>query len=157
MPELSVDNELSQITGPQCLDMITFTCNLLNSTDPFFDWYANDVLLARYTYRVGDMFPFDIVPDEMINATVVMSSVNMFKTLHSYYNYTLSVNLRDLLPFQGQNISCGTTRERSTPFPVNNFEVVGELSTFILLHHVPIIMLVTFNFPALNGVILTQI
>ena len=121
-PELTVDDGLSQLTGPQCLRMITFACTFLDFTSFGIGWYADDALLARYAFQAGTTFPIEFIPEPIIEATVMLSYANASGGRYNYYNYTLSANLTAFLPFQGQNITCGSATVRSNYFPINNLE-----------------------------------
>ena len=116
----------SQLFGEYCPGSVTFTCNALGfGTSGLIDWYINDTLLARYTYVASHNFPVTVMVQSSLNAVAQISSSSFFNGQFNFENFTLSVDLEDLLPFQGQNITCGTIAERSNDFNINKFTILG--------------------------------
>ncbi len=62
---------------------------------------------------------------ESINGVAQISHAN-FTTTFNYFNFTLSVNITELLPFEGQNLFCGITSMRSNVVPVDNLILLGK-------------------------------
>ena len=110
---------------PQCLREVTLTCNALEFNSPIISWFAGDTVLARYYFIVIDEYP-RVVRTDSTNATAQISYAN-FTTTFNYFNFTLSVKVNQLIPFQGQNFTCGTTSMRSSAIPVDNLKVLGKI------------------------------
>ena len=126
LPQLT-SNVGSQLSGEYCPGSVILTCNALGfGTSGLIDWYINDTVLARYTFRVDDKFPFIVMVEDILNATVQISSSNFSNGVFNFENFTLSVDLVNLFPFQGQNITCGTITERSNVFNINKFTIQGK-------------------------------
>ncbi len=112
---------------PRCSQEINFTCTALGFNSAGISWFAGDTDLATYDFIRTDVYPLPVMT-QSINATALIVHAN-FSTLFNYFNFTLSANITELLPFQGQNFTCGTTSMRShaIPVPVDNYEVPGKL------------------------------
>ncbi len=119
--------EVEYTFEPRCSREVTLTCNALELNSPRIRWFAGDTVLAEYNFILADVYPRKVMT-ESINATAQISHAN-FTTTFNYFNFTLSVNITELLPFQGQNFTCGTTSMRSNaiPVPVDNDEDQGKL------------------------------
>ena len=119
----------SQLSGGYCPGSVIITCNALGfGTSGLIDWYISNTLLARYTYRANDDFPSTVMRESSIlNAMVQISSSSLINGLFNFDNFTLSVDLDDLLPYEGQTISCGTLAERSNVFNINQFTILGKV------------------------------
>ena len=116
----------SQLSGQYCPGSVTLTCNALGfGASGLIDWYINDTLLARYTYVASHKFPFAVMVQSSLNAVVLISSSSLINGQFNFENFTLLVDLDDLLPFQGENIACGTLLQRSNVFNINKFTVLG--------------------------------
>ena len=116
----------SQLFGEHCPGSVTLTCNTFDfGTDGLIDWYINDTLLARYTYKANHKFPLAVMVQNSLKAVAQISSSSFINGQFNFENFTLSVDLDDLLPFQGQNITCGSFGERSNVFNINKF--VGKI------------------------------
>ena len=126
LPQLT-SNIGSQLSEEYCPGSVTITCNALGfGRSDLIDWYINDTLLARYTYASNHIFPFAVMVNTSLNAVAQISSSSFTNSQFNFENFTLSVDLDDLLPFQGQNITCGTLAERSNVFIINTFEILGK-------------------------------
>ena len=132
VPQLNSDIG-SQLSGEYCPGSVTLTCNALGfGTSGLIDWYISNTLLARYIYSPSDTFPSTVmVESSIMSAMVQISSSNFINGQFNFENFTLSVDLDDLLPFQRQTITCGTLADRSNVFNINSFTVLGKI---ILLH-----------------------
>ncbi len=100
-------------------------CNAQEFNIPIISWFAGDTVLATYNFIVTDVYPREVSTDS-INATAQISHAN-FTTLFNYFNFTLSVKVNQLIPFQGQNLFCGTTSMRSHAVPVDNLILLGKI------------------------------
>ena len=118
----------SQLSGEYCPGSVTLICNAFGIRYSLIDWYINDTLLAQYSFNSGDFFPSIVmVRSSILNAVAEISSLSVTNSLFTFENFTLSVDLDDLLPFQGQNITCGTITERSNIFNINTFTILGKI------------------------------
>ena len=118
----------SQLSGEYCPGSITITCNALGfGTSGLIDWYISDTLLARYAYVASHNFPFAVMVKSSLNAVAQISSSSFINGQFNFENFTLSVDLDDLLLFQGQNITCGTIIRRSNVFNINKFTIIGKI------------------------------
>ena len=78
-----------------------------------------------------DSTPFNTItirPD-LLNATVQLTSANITGGQSSFINLTLSARMRNFLPLQGQNISCGNLLLRSF-FRIREFTVNNESTSY---------------------------
>ncbi len=112
------------LSGPQCPREVTLTCNALEFNSPRISWFAGDTDLAQYNFILTDVYPKEVMT-ESINATAQISHAN-FTSTFNFFNFILSTNLNELVPFQGQNITCGTTSMRSSAIPVDNLKLLGK-------------------------------
>ena len=130
LPILSVRNGFTnhELSGQQCSEPLKLVCNAenLNSTDII--WFAGSTVLAVYSFSSRDQFPLSLQSD-VINATAQIENA-YYNGNFNYIDFTLTVNVKDLLPFQEQNISCGSMYIRSNAFKINNFQVVGKISLY---------------------------
>ncbi len=117
--------EVEYSSEPRCPREVTFTCNALEFGRPTISWFAGDTVLAEYNYIATDVYPKEVMTDS-INATAQISQASFTTSSFNYINFTLSVKLDELDPFQGQNFTCGTTSIRSSDIPVDSFEVLGK-------------------------------
>ena len=116
----------SQLSGEYCPGSVTLTCNALGFGESgLIDWYISDTLLARYIFDSNHKFPFAVMVQSSLKAVAQISSSSLFNGQFNFENFTLSVDLEDLLPFQGQNMTCGTIAERSNVFNINKFTILG--------------------------------
>ena len=127
LPQLT-SNIGSQLSGEYCPGSVTLTCNAFGfGTSGLIDWYISDTLLARYTYVASHKFPFTVMVSSL-NAMAQISSSSFINGQFNFENFTLSVDLDDhLLPFEGQNITCGTLADRSNVFSINKFDILGNI------------------------------
>ncbi len=116
--------EVEYLSGPRCSGEVTFTCNAPKFNNPGISWLAGDTVLATYNFIATDVYPKEVMTVP-INATAQISNAN-FSTTFNYFNFTLSVNVNQLIPFQGQNIFCGTTSMKSNAIPVDDLKFLGE-------------------------------
>ncbi len=121
--------EVEYSSGPQCPREVTLTCNALEFSRPTISWFAGDTVLATYNYIATDVYPKEVMT-ESINATAQISHAN-FTTMFNYVNFTLSVKLDELIAFQGQNFTCGSTSIRSRDIPVDNSLLGKKLKQLI--------------------------
>ena len=132
-PEVSLDNGLSEISGPQCPRVVTFTCNARESSSPRISWYAGETVIATYSYAALDVYPIQVTTATIINATARLSHAYVAYGIN-YINFTLSMDLTELIPFQGQNITCRTLL-RSNLLSIKKFSVRGERFNSIGINH----------------------
>ena len=129
LPQLSSSSG-SQLSGEYCPGSVTITCNALGfGTSGLIDWYINYTLLARYTYLSSHKFPFAVMVQPSLNAVAQISSSSFINGQFYFENFTLLVDLDDLLPLQGLNITCGTLAVRSNVFIINRFDILGKINS----------------------------
>ncbi len=126
LPILSVRDGFSnqELSGPQCSEPLTLVCNAVNFNSTNITWFAGSTILVAYSFRSSDPFPMSLQSD-VINGTAQIENA-YYNGDFNYINFTLTVNVKDLLLFQEQNISCGSIYTRSNAFNVKNFNVIGE-------------------------------
>ena len=121
-PEIRSSTSRLDLSGEVCPGYITLTCSK-NTTERIFVWYTNDNELARFDEE--DMTPFTIrTRSNLFNATVRVTSVVEVNGYISFDTFTLTARVRDFLPLQGHNLTCGTLLDRSEPFRVYSFTVL---------------------------------
>ena len=126
LPQLT-SNIGSQLSGEHCPGSVTLTCNAFDFGESgLIDWYISDTLLARYIYDSNHKFPFAVTVQSSLKAVAQISSSSLINGQFNFENFTLFVDVEDLLPFQGQNITCGTITVRSNVFIVNRFDILGK-------------------------------
>ena len=121
VPEFSSSTSSLELSGEVCPGYITLTCSK-NTTERIFVWYINDNELARFDEEDVTPFTNKTRPD-LFNATVRVTSVVEVNGYFSFDDFTLTARVRDFLPLQGQNLTCGTLLDRSVPFTVNDFSL----------------------------------
>ncbi len=132
LPILSVRDGFTnhEISGLQCSEPLTLVCNAENFNSTVIIWFAGSTVLVEYAFRASDPFPVSVTSG-VVNATAQIENA-YYNGNFNYINFTLTVNVKDLLLFQEQNISCGSIYTRSNAFKVKKFNVIGE--KVIILH-----------------------
>ncbi len=113
-----------ELSGLQCSEPLTLVCNAENFSSTDIIWFAGSTVLAVYSFSSRDPFPVSLQSD-VINGTAQIENA-YYNGNFNFINFTLTVNVKDLLPFKEQNITCGTTYTRSNAFNVKNFNAIGE-------------------------------
>ena len=130
MPILSVRDGFTnhELSGPQCSEPLTLVCNAENFNSTDIIWFAGSTVLVVYSFRSSQPFPVSLQSD-VINGTAQIENA-YYNGDFNYINFTLTVNVKDLLLFQEQNISCGSIYIRSNAFNIKNFNVVGKITLY---------------------------
>ncbi len=126
LPILSVRDGYAnhELSGPQCSEPLTLVCNAENFNSTDIIWFAGSTVLVVYSFRSSQPFPVSLQSD-VINGTAQIENA-YYNGDFNYIDFTLTVNVKDLLPFQEHNISCGSLYIRSNAFKVKNFNAIGE-------------------------------
>ena len=99
-------------------------------TTGLIDWYLNDTLLARYSYRESDTFPLYISTEPSISGLwVQISSATITNNHFNFNNFTISSDLNNLVQYQRQNLTCGTKLMRSDPINIGDFTIQGKMTS----------------------------
>ncbi len=120
-----VISSINSLSGPQCPGTVVFTCNALDFGSQIINWYINNTNVAKYTFSQHDVFPVNITSSiSVLKASI--SSAYIQNSRFNYKNFILFANLEDLLPFQGQILTCGTVAQKSNYFQIENYDIQGE-------------------------------
>ena len=123
-----------ELSGEHCPGTLTLTCDARNyGNAESINWFVGDERLAVFDLAVHST-PFTTTTNpNLLNATVKLESATFSDSQFSYINFTLSAGFSDFLSLQGQNITCGSVRMRSSSFKIAEFTVTNELYPGIII------------------------
>ena len=129
-PQLSSSIGSLELSGEQCPGALTLTCNVRNfGNAESINWFVDDDRVAVFDLAVHSTpFTSTTTRPDLLNATVKLESATFSDGQFSFINFTLSAGLSDFLSLQGQNITCGSVRMKSTSFEITEFTLKNESS-----------------------------
>ncbi len=127
----NITSSVLPLSGELCSGRVTFSCNSLGTDSANIDFFTNDTVLVRYEYSLDHTYPYTI-PSSPSGFMAQITSVIFNNAKFSYVNFTVSVDLMDLIIHQGQSISCGNILVRSNLIEIGNYTIQGEKTSTIV-------------------------
>ena len=131
-PQLNSSTGSLELSGEQCPGTLTLTCDAVNfGISDSIGWFVGNERIAFFDANI-DSTPFTTTttrPD-ILNATVQLATHTGGE--FSFINFTLSANVSNFLPLQGQNITCGNIGlvSRSSSFEIREFTLLNKSALF---------------------------
>ncbi len=122
----SITSSVLPLSGELCPGRVTFSCNSLESDSPVIGIFRNNTRLVRYDFSPQHTYPY-IIPSSPAGFMAQITSVIFNNAKFSYVNFTVSVDLINLIIYQGQSISCGNILVRSNTFSIGIYSLIGKL------------------------------
>ncbi len=122
----NITSTVLPLSGELCPGRVTFSCNSLGTDSANIDFFINDTVLVGYKYSLDHTYPYAI-PSSLSGFMAQITSVIFNNTKFSFVNFTVSVDLMDLIIYHGQAISCGNILVRSNYFPIGIYSLIGKL------------------------------
>ncbi len=127
----NITSTVLPLSGGLCPGRVTFSCNSLESDSPVIGIFRNNTRLVRYDFSPQHTYPY-IIPSSPAGFMAQITSVIFNNAKFSYVNFTVSVDLMDLIIYQGQSISCGNILVRSNLIEIDNYTIQGEKTSTIV-------------------------
>ena len=126
LPSLRSSTGESLLSGQQCPEILTLTCNAINfGTSGLIGWYVGNQRLVRFDI-VSDSLPYSVALTSPLKATVQISSVSQSNSYFNFINFTLSAPVSNFITIRGMDVTCGTLGVRSEEFRILNYTILGK-------------------------------